>query len=346
MKLRYTLFKRGRVFYCEDTQTGKQFSLHTRDSGEAQTLLHSRNEATRQAHLNLRIAQTYLAASDPIFASRTWQTVMDEFTQAKQGKTRIRCERAAIEKPFDLIRGTKLIETCAEQFFRVLQAGSVSTNIYLRRYHNFALDLNWLPYPVIPRRQWPPVRHKEKRAITREEHERVLAREPHVELRAFYECCWHLGGAQTDIAQLKATDIDWKERVVSFFRIKTGSVQVVHFGPTLAEVLKSLPSEGNLFPWLSTLDEKTRAAYFQRILRRLKIEGVSLHSYRYSWAERAKVAGYPERFAQIALGHNSKAVHRAYARKAHVVLPALESFERRSEPIALITVANFTSAAD
>jgi hypothetical protein len=27
---------------------------------------------------------------------------------------------------------------------------------------------------------------------------------------------------------------------------------------------------------------------------------------------------YPERFAQEALGHNSKAVHRAYARKAQV----------------------------
>jgi methionyl-tRNA formyltransferase len=39
---------------------------------------------------------------------------------------------------------------------------------------------------------------------------------------------------------------------------------------------------------------------------------VTLHSYRYAWAERAKTAGYPERFAQLALGHNSKAVHRAY----------------------------------
>jgi integrase len=56
---------------------------------------------------------------------------------------------------------------------------------------------------------------------------------------------------------------------------------------------------------------------------------VSLHSYRYAWAERAKVAGYPERFAQESLGHNSKAVHRAYARKAQVLLPALEDYERQ-----------------
>jgi hypothetical protein len=40
------------------------------------------------------------------------------------------------------------------------------------------------------------------------------------------------------------------------------------------------------------------------------------------------VAGYPERFAQLALGHNSKAVHRAYARRAQVTLPPLEDYER------------------
>jgi len=75
--------------------------------------------------------------------------------------------------------------------------------------------------------------------------------------------------------------------------------------------------------------DKDRAAEFRRRCRLLKIEGVSLHSYRYAWAERAKTAGYPERFAQQALGHNSKAVHRAYARKAQVKLPSLEEYENK-----------------
>jgi hypothetical protein len=35
-----------------------------------------------------------------------------------------------------------------------------------------------------------------------------------------------------------------------------------------------------------------------------------------------------ERVAQQALGHNSKAVHRAYAKKAKVRVPALEDYER------------------
>jgi len=51
---------------------------------------------------------------------------------------------------------------------------------------------------------------------------------------------------------------------------------------------------------------------------------------RYAWAERAKTVGYPERFAQEALGHNSKAVHRAYAKRALMKLPSLEDYEQRA----------------
>lgn len=39
--------------------------------------------------------------------------------------------------------------------------------------------------------------------------------------------------------------------------------------------------------------------------------------------------GYPQRFAQEALGHNSKAVHAAYAKKAEVRIPSLEQWERQ-----------------
>jgi integrase len=70
-----------------------------------------------------------------------------------------------------------------------------------------------------------------------------------------------------------------------------------------------------------------RAAQFKQRCGQLNIQGVTLHSYRYAWAERAKTAGYPERFAQEALGHNSKAVHRAYAKKAQGKLPSLEEYE-------------------
>ena len=55
---------------------------------------------------------------------------------------------------------------------------------------------------------------------------------------------------------------------------------------------------------------------------------MSLHSYRYAWAERALKCGYPERFAQQALGHNSKAVHHAYSKRAEVTVPSLDDWEK------------------
>ena len=68
-----------------------------------------------------------------------------------------------------------------------------------------------------------------------------------------------------------------------------------------------------------------------------------MHSYRYAWAERAKVVGYPERFAQLALGHNRKAVHRAYARNAQVTLPPLEDYEKDMAAAAVIHLPLFAA---
>ena len=74
-----------------------------------------------------------------------------------------------------------------------------------------------------------------------------------------------------------------------------------------------------------------RATEFKQRCIGLKIKGVSLHSYRYAWAERALKCGYPERFAQQALGHNSKAVHHAYSKNAEVTVPSLDDWEKQWE---------------
>jgi hypothetical protein len=52
-----------------------------------------------------------------------------------------------------LIRDRVLIETQAEHLLAVLRTGNVSTNAFLRKVHNFAVAMNWLPATVIPRRQ-------------------------------------------------------------------------------------------------------------------------------------------------------------------------------------------------
>jgi len=329
MKQRFIMFRRVGVFYYEDTVTGKQLSLKTRDEAEARTLLHAKNESFRQPVLNLQMARTYLSATDSQAASRTWQVPMDEMTKTKTGSTRVRHERAIRDKAFDIIRNLPVLETHAAQFLKVLEAGSVATNVFLRRIHNFALDMNWLPWPVLPKKQWPKVHYKDKRAITAQEHQAIVAAELNPERRAFYECCWHLGGAQSDVAELTAEDIDWPNRVVSFHRNKTGMASIIRFGEELETVFLSRPRYGPLFPKLQKMREAHRATEFRRCCRRLMIAGITLHSYRYAWAERARTCGYPERFAQEALGHNSQAVHRAYARKAKVVIPTLEDFEKR-----------------
>jgi hypothetical protein len=60
MKQRFIVFRRGAVFYCEDTETGKQLSLRTRDKAAACALLHAKNESLRQPVLNRQIARAYL----------------------------------------------------------------------------------------------------------------------------------------------------------------------------------------------------------------------------------------------------------------------------------------------
>jgi len=85
---------------------------------------------------------------------------------------------------------------------------------------------------------------------------------------------------------------------------------------------------GPLFPYLCTVRAGDRATEFKQRCDGLGISGVSLHSYRYAWAKRALKCGLPERFAQQALGHNSKAVHRAYAKHAEVTVPSLADWEK------------------
>jgi len=120
---------------------------------------------------------------------------------------------------------------------------------------------------------------------------RCRTQETNSEFKAYLELLWQVGGAQTDVAQLTAEDIDWQHRLVVYVRGKTGTVSRLQFGEGLAKLLQTLPSEGPLFPRLATLDQKRRGEMFLCRCRRLNIVGVTLHSYRYAWAERARIAG-------------------------------------------------------
>jgi hypothetical protein len=104
MKHQFILFQRAGIFYSEDTTTGKQTRLRTKDKTEALRLLNAKNEAVRQPAMNLQIAQVYLQQGDPALAGRTWQNVMEQITSAKTGSTLARWEAAIRDKAFDFIR--------------------------------------------------------------------------------------------------------------------------------------------------------------------------------------------------------------------------------------------------
>ncbi len=336
MKTRYRLIRRssrGGMYYAVDKTTGKPSSLHTTNEDEARQIIEAKNNSQRQPVLNLQIAKAYLAGSDNGMTTRTWQNAIEALMNTKQGANQHRWKTAAKDKALAMLLPQVIIETKGEAILKVLQTGTVSTNVYLRRLHNFCVDMNWLPWPLVPKRQWPAVEFKEKRSITQAEHLAIVAREQNPERKAFYKLAWHLGASQTDLAELNAEDVDWEQHVISYARRKTGSVAMMRLDRDMEEILRDLPGSGPLFPYLRTVRSGDRATEFKQRCTGLGIKGVTLHSYRYAWAERAKTAGYPERYAQVNLGHNSRAMARAYSRKAPVEMPSLSEYERQQKAI-------------
>src|SRR6185503_11941914 len=182
---------------------------------------------------------------------------------------------------------------------------------------------------ILARRAWPKIRSQSKRAITAKEHTAVITSEKSPERRAYYELLYETGAAQTDAANLKAEDIDWQNGVLVYRRKKLGPLSEpcrLTIGKKLRTLLTSLPRTGDLFPNIKRTSANHRAAEFSRRCCVAGIKGVSLHSYRHAWAQRAKTCGYPQRFAQEALGHMRRAVHKAYARGAVVICPPLDEY--------------------
>jgi integrase len=331
MRQQFILFKRAGIFYYEDRVQKKQFSLRTEDRAEAVLLLNAKNEAVRQPNLNLQLARTYLSASDGEAFTRTWQHVMDEMSSHGKAPTKKRCASAMKSKDFDPIRCLALIQTKPTDFLAILEDCRVSVIHYLRRLHNLAFGLGWIPAPVLYPKQWPVPKYGEKRGIKAEEQAKILASEKNVERGLYYRLLWEIGASQSDGAALSHKNVDWLSGKLRYNRMKNGKLAQVAIGQNLKALLKLLPQSGPFFPKISRSSDNARASEFSRRCRLCGVEGVTLHSYRYAWAERAKAAGYPERFAMENLGHDSKAVHRAYAKGGDVVVPALEDFERLAQ---------------
>ena len=274
--------------------TGQQKSLQTRDAAEAQRIVQARNDAVKLPQMNLVMAKAYLSAQDPKMNTRTWADVMVRFCDRSNASTRMRHERVVRTKPMQFLSGKRLIETTADEFFEAMKLGTNSTIAFLQTLHNDALGMGWIPSPILPRKMWPKMKKKEKRAITEQEHNQLLAAVDK-EWRMYLQLLWFIGASQTDGANLTSANIDWKNRVLTYGRQKLNGRSLppacLVIGKGLEAILWRLPRNGPLFPNIKLLDDRSRACFMWKLCKRVRVEGVSLHSYRYSWAERAKVAG-------------------------------------------------------
>ena len=126
-------------------------------------------------------------------------------------------------RSFDAIRSKKLMETTAVDLLAILNGGKVSVSHYLKRLHNLALSLGWLPLSrARPPHYGPKPCFKAKRGITLAEHQRILAAEKNAERNLFYQLLWEIGSSQSDAAMLTDENIDWHARTLTYFRMKTG----------------------------------------------------------------------------------------------------------------------------
>ena len=347
MQERYRMFRRaGGNFYTRDKITGQSESLGTDDRTQARQLLAARNQAVAQPQLNRTMAKAYLSAKSPDLLTRTWADVMEHYSVSGVQSTQDRKAVAFRSRPFALLRGITLLDTEAGHLLAVLEherAGN-STHHYLRRLHNYALHLGWLLLPVMADAAWPEARKKKFTAITEEEHRRIVKREPMVERKFYYEMLWETGGSQSDIAALHWSQIDLQSETIRFRRRKlagkeSGGESLLRIGLCLKTLLHQLPQAGHLFPKINALASGDRSSEFCRRCKMMGIEGRSLHSYRYAWAQRARAAGMPERDAMNHLGHESRAIHAAYAGGAQVAVLPLEFYEAQK----LKNVVQFTT---
>ncbi len=345
--IKYRLYRRANgIYYQEDTQTKAQLSLRTKDKHTAQEKLRAANESVAQPRLNLDLARIYLQAHDSDSTERTWKMVMTGFSERGRDSSRRRCRQAFSGQDFDSLRSTKIIETKAEDLLRVLHTGKPSVNHYLRRLVHHAENLWWLHWMIMAPDAWPKPKKSSKRGVTPEEHEQIIAAEKNPERRAYYQMLWATGGSQLDVALFRCEDI--QDDVLVYQRRKlneTATPCSMTVGSAMRVLLTDLPTSGWLFPTLAKRelskekgDSNQRAAEFSRRCRLLKIKGISLHSYRYAWAGRAAQIGYPQRYAQAALGHKSAAVHIEYAKHARVTVPALEDYSNsKLSPSTLVS---------
>jgi site-specific recombinase XerD len=339
---RYRTFQRKNgMYFSFDKLTNRQASLKTKDCETAQRLLEALNESVRNPGINRRMGQVYLSAADPQLIKRTWSDVVEKYRLSRVLKqsTLDRLLRAEAAKPMQRLLKRVLIETTSEEFLELINSGGVSVNVYLRRWHNFAVGMDWLPKSILPKAIWPTPEHDEKRAITLEEHRVLIDHIEREEWKDYLEVLWWTGGSQADIAEITRARVNFFAKTIAFQRKKMqrkkkqnsqGGMTHLRMGNVLFEILERRLAVNDLaFPYLAGIRTVDRATYFRRFCNRTGLsKELTLHCYRYAVCERMYEIGYNSRHAKALVGHASMRMHEKYSRNADITCAALEDAER------------------
>ncbi len=70
---------------------------------------------------------------------------IEALTNTKQDANKERCLRVVKDCALIPLLPQVIIEMQGESLLKALHIGTVLTNVYLRRLHNFCVDMNWLP---------------------------------------------------------------------------------------------------------------------------------------------------------------------------------------------------------
>jgi len=256
---------------------------------------------------------------------KTWGELITVFGSIGKEPTIARKCQEFRQARWKALEGKPIGETKGMDFIELLNAGGAMTAVYLHALQNMALECGDIYRPILAKKWWPKHEKVKKRAITWEEHCRLSQNVSRRSWKWYLTILWETGAAQADAADFRLDFI--KDGVMTYSRAKNGRRAAFKLSKVMLQVVQEAAggrTSGFILPTIQREGTNCRATVFRNLCRRLGIQGVTLHSYRYAWAVRAFEMGIPERLAMVGLGHNSSAVHHAYASGARLVAPALE----------------------
>lgn len=107
MKQQFFIYRRGETYYLQESRTGKQQSLETKDRNTTLRLLEIKRQSAADPAYSQFILESCLATRALLLPKRTWATVMGQIQTHGKESSRVRYARAMRSKPFGQLRHIK-----------------------------------------------------------------------------------------------------------------------------------------------------------------------------------------------------------------------------------------------